>query len=203
MIRARTPWFLKILPSFIFPSHLLCHCVFVFGPSVSFRVREVLAVKMVVEKFSPFSVFSTGTTWQELVGVVAGKETPFPQITPRHVKHLLVEMYVATKKVSVEYSGNQATAAEIERDFSACGNLLTKSRSRMGTFWVELVMFCKANFDLIPAFKNIPIIAAKDIRKCLPACFKGDNTDLFAAEAAFDVLNNTAIPTEDDIDLDG
>ena len=73
----------------------------------------------------------------------------------------------------------------------------------MDTFWMERVMFCKANFDLIPALKNIPIITAKDIRKCLPACFKGDNTDLLAAEAAFDVLNNTAIPTEDDIDLDG
>ena len=28
-------------------------------------------------------------------------------------------------------------------------------------------------------------------------------TDLHASEAAFDVLNNTAIPTEDGIDLDG
>ena len=33
-------------------------------------------------------------------------------------------------------------AEKMERDFSACGNLLTKSRSRMDTFWVELVMFC-------------------------------------------------------------
>ncbi len=105
--------------------------------------------------------------------------------------------------VAEQVFGNQAAAAQIERDFSACGNLLTKSRSRMDTFWVELVVFCKANFDLIPALKNIPIIAAKDIRKCLPACFKGENTDLIAAEAAFDVLNNTVIPTEDDIDLDG
>ena len=113
------------------------------------------------------------------------------------------KMFPSIAPVAQQVFGNQAAAAQIERDFSACGNLLTKSRSRMDTFWVEHVMFCKANFDLIPALKNIPIIAAKDIRKCLPACFKGDNTDLLAAKAAFDVLNNTAIPTEDGIDLDG
>ena len=113
------------------------------------------------------------------------------------------KMFPSITPVAQQVFGNQAAAAQIERDFSACGNLLTKSRSRMDTFWVELMMFCKANFDLIPALKNIPIVAAKDIRKCLPACFKGDKTDLLAAEASFDVLNNTAIPTEDYIDLDG
>lgn len=67
-----------------------------------FRIRELLAARMVVKKFLPFSFFSSDTTWQELIGTVtaAAKEAPFPALTSRRVKHLLVEMFVATKKVS-------------------------------------------------------------------------------------------------------
>ena len=53
-------------------------------------------------------------------------------------------------------------------------------------------MFLKVNFEHIPALKDIPMIAAKDILKCLPARFTGGDADLAAAEAAFDVVNNTA-----------
>lgn len=111
-------------------------------------------------------------------------------------------MFPSIAPVAQQVFGNQAAAAQIERDFSACGNLLTPGRSRMDTFWVEIVMFCKANFDKIPAFKNIPVIAAKDIRTCLPTRFMGNNSDLMAAEAAFDVLKNTANPTVDDLGLE-
>ena len=48
------------------------------------------------------------------------------------------------------------------------------------------------NFEHIPALKDIPMIAAKDIRVCLPERFAGGDDDLAAAEAAFDVVNNTA-----------
>lgn len=63
------------------------------------RVRELLAAKMVVDKFLPFSFFSG--SWEELMGTVTaeGGCTPFPPLTSKRVKHLVVEMFVATKKV--------------------------------------------------------------------------------------------------------
>ena len=64
-----------------------------------YRVRELLAARMVVDKFLPFSHFSG--SWEELIGTVTteGQCTPFPALTSRRVKHLVVEMFVATKKV--------------------------------------------------------------------------------------------------------
>ena len=55
---------------------------------------------MVIEKFLPFSFFSSGSTWQELVGLLTSNTTHFPPLSSRRIKHLLVGMYVATKKVS-------------------------------------------------------------------------------------------------------
>lgn len=62
-------------------------------------------------------------------------------------------------------------------------------------------MFLKANYEHIPAYADIPRIAAKDIRSCIPARFKGHDTDLVAAEAAFDVLDNGEAPTADGMDI--
>ena len=54
-------------------------------------------------------------------------------------------------------------------------------------------MFLKVNDKHTPALKEIPKNGDKDIRKCLPARFTGaEDADLKAAEAAFDVVNNTA-----------
>ena len=87
----------------------------------------------------------------------------------------------------------QAGAAQVERDFSACGNLLAPNRGRIDTYWVEMLMFLKVNYKHIPALKDIPMTADKDVRKCLPARFTGArDADLKAAEAAFDVVNSTA-----------
>lgn len=66
-----------------------------------------------------------------------------------------------------------------------------RNRSRMDNYWVEMVMFIHANLEHNPGFKDIPIIAAKDIHKCLPPRFNGGDADLAAAEAAFDVIDNT------------
>ncbi|CAN0293178.1 unnamed protein product, partial [Ectocarpus sp. 4 AP-2014] len=73
--------------------------------------------------------------------------------------------------VAQQVLGNQAGAAQVERDFSSCANLLTRNRSRMDTYWVEMVMFLHSNMERIPDFKDIPVIAAKDIHKCLPPRF--------------------------------
>ena len=104
--------------------------------------------------------------------------------------------------VAQQVFGNQAAAAQVERDFSGCGNLLKPNRSRMDTYWVEMVMFLKANYEHILDHENIPMIAAKNIRACLLERFSGKDTDLVAAEAAFDVLTNTAAPSARGIGLD-
>ena len=62
-----------------------------------------MAAKMVVEKFLPFTFFSSGTAWTELVGVLTSGNTLFPVLPARRVKHIIVEMYVATKKVDCVY----------------------------------------------------------------------------------------------------
>lgn len=110
--------------------------------------------------------------------------------------------FPALAPVAQQVFGNQASAAQIERDFSGCGNLLPPNRSRMDTYWVEMVMFLKANFDHIPAYGAIPMVAPKDIRSCLPARFTGQDEDLVAAEGTFDLLNNTAAPTADGMSLE-
>lgn len=94
-------------PTFSFPitlslRYFYSSCVVSIG-CFFFRVRELLAMRMVVDKFLPFNFFSSGTTWQELAGLLTAKTTPFPALSSRRVKHLLVEMYVATKKVSGVY----------------------------------------------------------------------------------------------------
>ena len=66
---------------------------------VLFRVRELMAAKMVVEKFLPFTFFSSSTAGTEVVGVLTSGNTAFSALPARRVKHLIVEMYVATKKV--------------------------------------------------------------------------------------------------------
>ena len=54
---------------------------------------------MVIEKFQPFGFFSSGSTWQELVGLLTSNTTHFPRLSSPRIKHRLVEMYVATEKV--------------------------------------------------------------------------------------------------------
>ena len=113
-----------------------------------------------------------------------GKHT-FPLLTP----------------VAQQTFGNQASASQVERDFSGCGNLLVPNRSRIETYWVEMVMFLKANYSSIPAYKDIPQIASEDIRNHLPARFDGQDKDLLDAEASIDPLVNNAPPTPSGIDI--
>eukprot|EP00752_Nemacystus_decipiens_P002422 g2283.t1 len=61
------------------------------------RVRELLCMEMAVQMFLPFSFFSS-EKWRRTIGFEASGDTPYPKLPPKRVKHLLVEMYVATKK---------------------------------------------------------------------------------------------------------
>ena len=89
---------------------------------------------------------------------------------------------------------NQAAAAQVEPDFSGCGNLLKLNRSRIDTYWVEMTMSLKVNYAHIPEHEYICT--------CLLERFTGKDTDLVAAEAAFDVSTNTAAPTAGDMSVD-
>ena len=99
-------------------------------------------------------------------------------------------MFPFLAPVAQQVFGNQAGAAQVERDFSKCANLLTRHRSRVDTYWVEMIMFLNANFKHIPDFQQIPVIADADITKALPE--HRVDADLAAAEAAFDVVQNTS-----------
>lgn len=109
------------------------------------------------------------------------------------------KMFPYLAPVAQQVFGNQSSAPQVERDFSGCGVLLPPNRSRIDTYWVEMVMFLHVNYEHVPALNDIPSIAAKDIGACLPARFTGGDDDLAAAEAAFDVVNNTA--TNSDVGL--
>jgi len=47
----------------------------------------------------------------------------------------------------------------------------------MDTYWAEMVMFIKANDNIIPGYKDLPQIHPKDIHKYLPARFNGKDAD--------------------------
>ncbi|CAN0227778.1 unnamed protein product, partial [Ascophyllum nodosum] len=51
------------------------------------------------------------------------------------------KMFPYLAPVAQKVFGNQASASQVERDFSGCGNLLVPNRSCIDTYWVEMVMF--------------------------------------------------------------
>lgn len=81
-------------PSIFPPAFVFC-CAVVFH-----RVRELMAAKWAVEKYKPFNYFSSGVMWDEISGVLGAAGVPFPPLTARRIKHLIVELYIATKEVS-------------------------------------------------------------------------------------------------------
>ena len=49
--------------------------------------------------------------------------------------------FVFVYKLYKKSEATHADAPTVERDFSACGNLLVPNRSRIDTYWVEMCMF--------------------------------------------------------------
>ena len=97
-------------------------------------------------------------------------------------KHFTHMSYIAQQVI-----GHQASSAQIERDFSAAGRLLSGRRSRMDSNWAEMQLFLNANFERIP--HEIPSISSKSIRKHLPKSFTARDDDLAAAEQFLDPLD--------------
>ncbi|CAB1111286.1 unnamed protein product [Ectocarpus sp. CCAP 1310/34] len=102
--------------------------------------------------------------------------------------------FPALNYVAQQRFGSQAYAAQIERDFSTGGLLGASNRNRLDEYWVEMVLFLKANFQCIPGYDDIPNMDSKSIRECLPAKFKGTNEYLLDAEMALDPLENKTPP---------
>lgn len=61
-------------------------------------MKELQAAKQVVEKLLPFTFYSRGEMFKEMMATHGGNTT-YPELPPKRVKHLLVELYCATKKV--------------------------------------------------------------------------------------------------------
>lgn len=69
-----------------------------FALVLFFRVKELQAAKLVVEKLLPFTFFSSGDMFKEMMATATGSMS-YPALPPRRVKYLIVELYSATKKV--------------------------------------------------------------------------------------------------------
>lgn len=77
------------------------------------RVKELQAAKLVVKKLLPWSFFNDDT-FKEMMATVAGNSA-YPELDKKRVKHLIVELYCATKKVKVEV---EKLKLELEAKFS-------------------------------------------------------------------------------------
>jgi hypothetical protein len=62
--------------------------------------------------------------------------------------------------------GTPPGSGVLENDFSTFANLVTRHRSRLDTGIVEMVLFCKLNYKLIPTL--IPEISAETINDHIP-----------------------------------
>lgn len=62
--------------------------------------------------------------------------------------------------------GTPPGSGVLENDFSTFANLVTRHRSRLDTGIVEMILFCKLNYKLIPSI--IPEITAEMIKNHIP-----------------------------------
>jgi len=79
---------------------VLPRCLFFVFVCILRRVRELLCTKWLVQDFLPFNFFTTDMC-RQMIGYETAGNTPYPPLPPRRMKHLVVEMFVATKKVSL------------------------------------------------------------------------------------------------------
>ena len=60
-----------------------------------------------------------------------------------------------------------ATAAQVECDFSTCGNLLVPNRCRIDSYWVKWSCSSRPNYEHISEYGDIPMISSSDMNKSL------------------------------------
>ena len=108
-----------------------------------------------------------------------------------HFKHL--------RGVAEQVFGNQASAAQIERDFSGAGQLLSSRRSRLDGFYVEMLLFLHLNFSKIPV--AVPALTTASISSFIPKRFTGADPELREANDFVDPVG-AGIPMDVDDDAD-
>ena len=105
------------------------------------------------------------------------------------------------RRVAQQVFGNQASAAQIERDFGSAGVLLSGRRSRMNGFYVEMMRFLHLNFSRIPHV--VPMLQKAAAESCLPKRFTGRDPELLRAHEYMDPLEDmTPIDLNVEIDID-
>ena len=95
-------------------------------------------------------------------------------------------------RVAQQVYGNQASAAQIERDFGGAGQLLSSRRSRLDCMYVEMLLFLHLNFDQMP--QDVPAIRSDALNTFFPKRFTGTNAEF--DEAMQFVTGTTGTPPE-------
>ncbi|CAM9854875.1 unnamed protein product, partial [Sphacelaria rigidula] len=80
------------------------------------------------------------------------------------------------RSVAQQTFGNQASAAQIERDFGGAGQLLSSRRSRLDDFYVEMLLLLHLNFAKIPV--AVPAFTTASISSFIPKRFTGADPEL-------------------------
>ena len=78
-------------------------------------------------------------------------------------------------RVAQQVYGNQASAAQIEREFGGAGQLLTSRSSREDSMYIEMMLFLHLNFKQIP--QQVPSVKSKTLNNLLPKRFTGSNEE--------------------------
>ena len=101
--------------------------------------------------------------------------------------------YPVMAVVALAQLGTPPGSGVLENDFSSFANLVTRHRSSRNPAMVEMMLFCKLNFSLIP--KVIPVIAPTQTNVNLPIRFR--NPDLQNDEQP---IHAVRIESDDDLE---
>ena len=97
--------------------------------------------------------------------------------------------------VAMAQLGTPPGSGVLENDFSTFANLVTRHRSRLDTGIVEMILFCKLNYKLIPTL--IPEISSEAIKDHIP--IRLSDPDM---QAELQEMNVDPLANESDSDLD-
>jgi hypothetical protein len=78
--------------------------------------------------------------------------------------------YPVMAVVALAQLGTPPGSGVLENDFSSFANLVTRHRSSLDPAMVEMILFCKLNFSLIPS--TIPVVATAAIDAKIPMRFR-------------------------------
>ena len=84
----------------------------------------------------------------------------------RHVQ--VQKAFPLLTQVAFAVFGHPTSAGGIERDFGIASVMLTSKRSLTDAAFAEMVLFMRANLNLVPRPENIPIIADDEITTHIP-----------------------------------